>query len=136
MLVVGGLVTLIGVGVLFAGMVAGPFIESFGSAFPGGDSSVTAMISVIGVVIAVIGILEIAAGIGVFVHQSWARWLGIVLATLGLLLGFFMLIGTMSDPVGGGADLVISLLWVATNGFVVAALAVAGEHFQRVSPGR
>ena len=131
LLVIGGIITLLGVGVFFVGIVAGPFIESLGPAIAEGGDAVAPVIVFFGVVIGVIGILEIAAGIGVFVHKAWARWFGIALATIGLILGFFMLVGTMSDRNPEGGSLVISVLWVAANGFVVAALAVANEHFER-----
>jgi hypothetical protein len=129
LVVIGSVVVLVGVGALFAGLVAGPFIDSF--EVPGTGSAVAGLILLFALIVLAIGILELAAGIGVFVHKSWARWVGIVLAVIALIFGFFALIGAMSDVSVDGASSVILILWVAANGFIVAALAVADEHFQR-----
>ena len=131
LLVIGGIITLLGLSVLFIGIVAAPFLESIEPAVDGGAAAVSSLIAVFGVVFLVIGILGMAAGIGVFVHKSWARWLGVTLAGIALALGFMMLIGAMSDASPDGADLVISVLWVASNAFIVAALVLASEHFKR-----
>jgi len=87
-------------------------------------------------ILLIIGILEIIGSVGVFVHKGWARWLGIVLATIGLVIGFLVLIGTFLPPAGGAGDVIFALLWLAAHRFVVAALAARGEHFQPAYPRR
>jgi hypothetical protein len=140
LLVVGGIVLLLGVGILlmglFAGLIAGSFLESIDPSIAVGGGGLLALIAIFGLVILLIGILEVAAAIGIFIHKSWARWTGIVIGTIGLILGFFMLVGAMFPRSPDGGDLVFSLLWVAANGFIVAALAVANEHFQIAYPRR
>lgn len=134
LLVIGGIVILVGIGALFAGLVAGPFIDSFDVS--GAGSAVAGLILLFAVIFFLIGILELAAGVGIFVHKRWGRWVGIVLAVIALIFGLFALIGAMSGPSVDGASSVISILWVAANGFIVAALAVADEHFRKIYPGR
>lgn len=65
-----------------------------------------------------------------------ARWLGVVVGSIGVVIGFLVLIGTFAPPAGGSGEAFISLIWLGATGFVVAALAVAGDHFQPVYPPR
>ena len=46
-----------------------------------------------GWVILIVGILEFAAGFGVMAKQQWARWFGIIVATLALLAQFPVFFG-------------------------------------------
>jgi hypothetical protein len=126
LMVIGAIVVLMGVGILFLGLAAGPLLDAFDPTFPG-----TEFLTAVGLSVVVVGILEIAASIGVFEHRGWARWVGVILAVIGLIFGFFALLGSISDLNVDGASLVISILWVAANGFIVAALAAGWDHFER-----
>ena len=125
-MVIGAIVILLGVGMLFIGLAAGPFLDTFDPGFPG-----TEFLTAVGLSVVVVGVLEIAASIGVFEHRGWARWIGVIVAVIGLIFAFFALLGAMSDLSVDGASLVISILWVAANGFIVAALAAGWEHFEQ-----
>src|SRR5215203_1256531 len=109
MLMIGALVTLVGIGSLLAALVAGSIFDSLD--FPGGGGAVASVIVIFAAIFLAVGILESAAAIGVFVHKSWARWVGIVVGVIGLILGFFTLLGALSDLRVDGAGSVASVLW-------------------------
>jgi len=128
--------TLFGLLLLLLGAAGATFIEEIDPSLAGEGDAIAAVIVGAAAILLVIGILEMIASIGVFVHKGWARWVGIVVGTIGLVLGFLVLIGSFLPPGGNSGDLVFSLLWLGAHGFVVAALAAAGEHFQPAYPRR
>lgn len=133
LLLVGVLLTLFGLLMLAVGMGGAAFLGEM-DPFIGDPAAVAAFILVFAFILLSIGILEIVASIGVFVHKGWARWLGIVMAAIGLVFGFLLLFATFMPPAGPAIEMLITIVWLAGHGFVVAALAVAGEHFRPVYP--
>ncbi len=134
LLVMGILVGLIGLAFVIL-VAAGPELlaeldPSLG--IPG--AAIGAVLTVIAVVLLIFAALNVLAAIGVFLHKGWARWTGIVTGAIGLILGLLSLIGQAGA--GGAADVLFVLLWLAAYGFVLVALSVGGEHFERRYPSR
>jgi hypothetical protein len=128
-LVAGALFTLFGLLLLILGAAGSAFLSDFDPSFGEFGAAVAAVVITVSAILLVIGILEIAAAIGIFVHKTWARWTGIVLGVIGVLLGFLMLIAAFEPPSDGGFA-IFAVIWLAAHGFAVAALAAGGEHFQ------
>lgn len=70
-----------------------------------------------GWVILIIGVLELLAGFGVMYGQQWARWFGIIIASLALIGQF---------PVFFGAHPLWSLVVILLCAFVIYGLAAYG----------
>jgi len=136
LLVVGVLMTLLGLLVLLVGAAGAAFLEEVEPTLGGEAGAVAALFVGIAAIMLLIGILEIISSVGVFVHKGWARWLGVVMGTIGLVFGFLMLIAAFLTPAGSTGDLVVVLIWLSAHGFVVAALAAAGDHFRPAYPRR
>jgi hypothetical protein len=113
--VCGGLATLFGL--IF--VVGGGAVGVMGTA--AGDTTGLAglaggAIAIFGVVIVIIGVLQLAGGVGIWRGRNWGRVTGIVFGVLGVLAG----LGTMSGQ--GGAASGIPIL--AAYGYVLAVLLV------------
>ena len=76
----------------------------------------------------IFALLHIVAAIGVYVHKPWARWLGIVISVIALLLGVLLLLVAASGP---AAAVLFVVLWLAAYGFSLVGLAAGGRHFAR-----
>lgn len=72
-----------------------------------------------GWVILIVGVLQWAAGYGVFYGQQWARWVGIIIASLALVAQF---------PVFFGPNPVWSFLVALLSALIIYALAVYGDR--------
>jgi uncharacterized membrane protein (DUF2068 family) len=89
--------------------------------------------TIFGAVILIIGILHLLSGIFAWMHRSWARYIGIILGGLGILLGVVGLVRSA----GPGTDksqqaaLVASLVIVIVYAIVLVGLAVGGTHFRK-----
>ena len=98
-----------------------------------------AFANIIGIVLLVMGILHLLSGIGTFARRSWARYLGLIVATLMFLLILLGLVGTFtaaSTPGGVQPDitsLIIPVLVLVAYGFTVIALGRGGRYFERRS---
>lgn len=136
LLVVGCLLTIFGLILLLVGAGGAALLEAIDPTLSGEADFIAAVILMVALVLLVMGVLEIASGIGIFIHRSWARWMGVVLATIGVVFGFLLMIGTFVPPATDAGDAVIAIVWLAAHGFAAAALVAAGEHFQPISPGR
>ena len=75
--------------------------------------------------------LELIAGIGVFVHQRWARWLGFLLAIFGLVISVFSV--SIGYALARGFTLPVIIGVVAVIGYILILLALlgGGSHFRR-----
>lgn len=82
-------------------------------------------------VLIVLGALQVLSGVGVMAHKSWARWLGFVLALLGLLVTVFGV--SIGLAVAGGFTLAVIIGVVLLVGYIliVVALLAGGSHFRR-----
>jgi hypothetical protein len=94
------------------------------------------LVTGLGVVSIVIALMYLYAGLGSFARRQSARFLGMVLAILGVLFFALGLAGSMSAPATGtGADprsvLPTSLVGLLVNGFILYALVRAGRWFNR-----
>ncbi|HWH23921.1 MAG TPA: hypothetical protein VNW68_03395 [Candidatus Limnocylindria bacterium] len=76
--------------------------------------------------ILVIGLLHLVATIGLLLHRTWARVLGLVVGLFGVLLGA----GGLALPIGR-EPFIASAVVLGCYAFVVIALIVGGSHFAR-----
>ena len=93
-----------------------------------GEGIVTAL-WVMAVILIVLGVIGIAGAIGIFLHKAWGRWLGVVSAVIGILIGLFVLLIGLTPPVDGPTQ-VAGLIWSGAHVAAVIGLAVGGRHFQ------
>lgn len=136
LLIIGGLLTVISALVIAVGAGGTALLEEIDPSLIGlGGAIATAIVVVFGILL-VFGILHIVAAIGVFVHKSWARWTGVVLAVLGLMLGLLMLLGSTNAPTATSGDLIVVIVWLVAYGAALIGLVAGGEHFQPRYPGR
>lgn len=136
LLIIGGLLTVISALVIAVGAGGTALLEEIDPSLIGlGGAIATAIVVVFGILL-VLGILHIVAAIGVFVHKSWARWTGVVLAVLGLMLGLLMLLGSTNAPTATSGDLIVVIVWLVAYGAALIGLVAGGEHFQPRYPGR
>ena len=128
MIVLGSLITLLGLFVLIAGVFVGGAANQINVSTPGFNGLAGAFAGVI-IVIALIflafGILDIVAGANVLGGRSWARITGIVVAAI---FGLLSLPGLFNGNNGGGGP-IFGLILVAANAFVIWALATTGSWF-------
>lgn len=136
LLISGALTTLVGLLLLVVGAGAATFIATVDPIMADEAGAIGAVILIVAAILLIVGIVVIVGAIGVFVHRSWARWLGVVIGSIGVVIGFLLLIATFAPPAGGTGDALVAITWLGAQGFVVAALAVAGDHFQPVYPTR
>ena len=126
MIVMGALITLFGLLSLLVGGILGGAAGNLDFQAPGlggfAGAAAGALI-VFALILLAIGILDIVAGANVFGGRGWARITGIVLAAL---LALFSLGGLSS---GDGSGTLVSLVWLAANGFIIWALATSGSWF-------
>lgn len=100
----------------------------------------------IGAVIAVIGIAQIIASVGIWRHGSWGRYMGLVVAIPGALLGAYILptafnqvyhssgpLREISVAVGPEPSSIIIGLSFFAYLFVIIGLVIGGRHFRRRS---
>lgn len=141
--VFGVLVTLVGVLALLIGGAVGGLIPLASQSTDPNAAAAAGVLSgianIIGIVILVWGILHVLSGIGIFTRRSWARYLGLIVATLGFLLILLGLVGSLtavSSPGAVGQDttsLIITVLLLLAYGFTVIALGRGGRYFERRS---
>lgn len=84
----------------------------------------------------VIGVLQLLVGAFVLGHRSWARWLGVVLALLGLLFSIVALTSTMALVAGASVQLIVAIAFLVAYAFVVLVLIAGGDHFRPRQRGR
>jgi hypothetical protein len=87
-------------------------------------------------VLMVLGLLQLVVGAVILAHRGWARWLGVLLALLGLLIGVVAVSGAMALVPGVSVQLMISAVLLVGYAFVLLALIAGGSHFRRNYPGR
>jgi len=90
------------------------------------DRTLFGSLTLRGIILLIIGPVEVVAGFAVLLKTPWARWFGIVVASLGTLWAFTDI---WSYPVG-------SVILIALQVMVIYGLVVHGGHilrFERVS---
>lgn len=124
-------------GLLFLAVAAAgqEIFEEIDANLPMTASSFSAILMVIATVLLVFALVQIIGAIGVFAHKGWGRWIGIVAAVIGVLLGILMLLGQLQGPGDAGSFVVVGVWLVA---YIAAAygLATGGQHFTRRYPGQ
>lgn len=82
------------------------------------------------------GVLQLLVGAFVLGHRGWARWLGVMLALLGLLFSIVALTSTLALVPGTSVQLVAAIAFLAAYALGVLALIAGGGHFRARHPGR
>jgi hypothetical protein len=136
LIVMGALVGIISLFVLLIGLagrelleLADPALGDFGPGF------MTAIV-VIAVIFIIVAVLHFVAGIGVLAHRTWARWLGIVIGVLGLVLGILAILGSVGDPTMAAGDWLVPVAWTVAYVLALVGLAGGGRQFERRYPYR
>lgn len=138
LLIAGALMTLFGLILIAVGAGGGAYLDAAAeeAGMPGSGAALGTILVVMAVVVLALGVLQMIAAIGVFTHKEWARWLGIALATLGLLLGLLAVFGSVGQPTADVVSWIILTVWVGGYVAAVAGLAAGGEHFRLPLRGR
>jgi hypothetical protein len=84
----------------------------------------------------VLGVLQLLVGAFVLRHRSWARWLGILVALLGLLLSVVAVTSAMALIPGASVQLIVASAFLIAYAIVFLALIAGGGHFRARYPGR
>jgi hypothetical protein len=94
----------------------------------------TAVVSVVTgffVVMLLLGVLHVAAAIGVLVHRTWGRVLGAMLAALGTTSAAFLLVRVIEPHAGRVSGVVAVLAVLVPYVITLLALLFAGDHFRQ-----
>jgi hypothetical protein len=83
-----------------------------------------------------VGLLQLVVGAVILAHRGWARWLGVLLSLLGLLIGVVAVSGSVALVAGVSVQLMLSAVLIVGYAFVLLALIAGGSHFRRNYPGR
>lgn len=103
---------------------------------PVSRDTMRSVLSVTPAALVVSGLLMLIAGAGVFAHKSWARWLGILLALVGLLVAIFA-VSIAFALAGSSVALIVSVILLIGFAFALFGLLVGGSHFSaRYPPAR
>jgi hypothetical protein len=85
-------------------------------------------------IVVVVGLLHIAAGAFVWAHRAWARYLGLVLAAVGTLLGLYLLVSSLlPSDVNRPLAVELSLILLVPYAIALVGLIAGGAHFRRAS---
>ena len=125
---VGALICVIFALLFFAG---GSWIAGFlGAAQMPAGVSVGSIFAVAGAIFLLVGVLDVAIGVGLLGLKNWARILHIVFAAIYLLLGIK---GIATAGIGTGSSMVISLALLAFAAWSIFYLLTAnvGKAFKK-----
>ncbi|MGI8848248.1 MAG: hypothetical protein ACR2GX_08325 [Candidatus Dormibacteria bacterium] len=119
--------------------LAGAFVGSLGNSFPGAGnfaSGVTSVFIIVALVILALAVLGIWSGVAIGKLTAGPRITGIVLCSLGLILGVLSLFGnghvtSETDVNGytttsssGGSSLVFGIILIALNALIIYSWAI------------
>jgi hypothetical protein len=81
-----------------------------------------------------LGVLQLVAGVGVMAHRSWGRWLGALMALIGLVVSIFAV--SIAFALAGGFTLpvIIGVVLLVGYALILLALVAGGGHFRRRNP--
>jgi hypothetical protein len=85
-------------------------------------------------ILMVLGVLELLVGAVILAHRSWARWLGVLLALLGLVVSVLALSAVLALVPGTSAQLVVAIALLIGYAFILLALIAGGGHFRKRYP--
>ncbi len=90
---------------------------------------------VVGGVLLAIGLLHLVIGRSIRMHRSSGRVSGIVVATLGVLLGVYMLPSALTLRPEGAPDVYALSISICGAAYAVAlvGLVLGGQHFKRTA---
>jgi hypothetical protein len=84
----------------------------------------------------VLGFLQLLIGAFVLGHRGWARWIGILIGLLGLVLSIVVLTTTLALVPGPSVQLGGAITFLVAYAFVVLALIAGSGHFRARNQGR
>jgi len=125
--------TLGGIAAIALSNVTGLITDQFGQNVA---NSVHNVIVVVGVVVLIIGLLQLLSALGVWLHKSWARIIGILFGILGTLFGLAAVAGAAQNRTGvsssaSGNGMAGALVVLISYAFILVVLIIAGGHFRR-----
>ncbi len=82
-------------------------------------------------ILIVLGVLELLIGAVILAHRSWARWLGVLLSLLGLVVSVMALSAVLALVPGTSAQLVIAITLLIGYAFILLALIAGAGHFRK-----
>ena len=104
-----------------------------GTGTPGGNpfAVLGGAIAVFGIIVLILGILSIAAGAGALGGRGWARWTGVVVSVLFVILGVLLILGSLGnmDASGGVTSLVFWVIITVAYALTAWALISASAYF-------
>ena len=83
-----------------------------------------------------LGVLQLLVGAVILAHRGWARWLGVLLALLGLLVSVVALSAVLALVPGTSVQLMIAVVLLLGYAYVLLALIAGGSHFRATVPRR
>jgi hypothetical protein len=87
-------------------------------------------------ILMVTGVLQLLVGAVILAHRGWARWLGVLLALLGLLVSVVALSAVLALVPGVSLQLMIAVVLLLGYAYVLLALIAGGSHFRASAPRR
>ncbi len=81
-------------------------------------------------ILIVLGLLQLLVGAVVLAHRNWARWLGVLLALLGLVVSVIALSAVLALVPGVSVQLVVASALVIGYALVLLGLIAGGGHFR------
>lgn len=129
LIVLGVIVALFGVAFVLFGSMFGSIssMPEFADQLGGLPPALGGFIATVGLVVLAYGILQVVAGIYVLPGKSWARITGLIVATLGALLGLALLLPGEESTTGS----VVAVIVLAAYVYVVWTLTTNGRWFAR-----
>jgi hypothetical protein len=82
-------------------------------------------------ILIVLGVLEVLVGAFILAHRGWARFLGALLALLGLLVSVISLSAVLALVPGLSAQLVIAISLLIGYAIILLASIAGGGHFRK-----
>ncbi len=130
--------TLIGLVFLVGGAGISSIIRNdpqFGSLDPAQIEQAVSVLGVGAVILLLIGIPHLLAAVGAPLHKGWARWIGVIVSILGILLGVLILMGGSSSTVVNGQRVTVStlgpaLFFIVPYALALLALILSRRHFR------
>ena len=126
-----------GVLLALAGAACGLLGGAVGSIDPGAGAGgnpfafAGGLLAVFGIIILVLGILSIAAGAGALGGKGWARWTGVIVSVLFVILGVLIMVGSLGnlDASGGATSLIFWVIITVAYALTAWALIKANDYF-------
>lgn len=98
---------------------------------PGQIDQIVGVFGVGAVVMLLIGIPHLLAAVGAPLHKGWARWIGVIVSILGILLGVLVLAGGRGSTIVNDQRVTVDSIGPALFFIVPYALALLALIFSR-----